>query len=155
MFTVTIRSLFPRHLHTCATRASEGRWRAAWTAIKREPPSDQTALPLSCHTFHLTASHRLHEDANSEPRFPKPSSKGCREPPAGLVECTLRASLSGTVLQRMSWTTSGVGWVHTPSIAFLHLPPNSARFGYATERGTLYLPALSTDAVSALRRFGY
>ena len=29
---------------------------------------------------------------------------------------------------------------HTPSIAFRHLPPNSARFGYATE-GALYLRA--------------
>ena len=39
---------------------------------------------------------------------------------------------------------------HTPSIAFQHLPPNSARFGYATE-GALFISAqLSTDAVSAL-----
>ena len=30
---------------------------------------------------------------------------------------------------------------HTPSIAFRHLPPNSARFGYTTERGTLCLRA--------------
>ena len=31
---------------------------------------------------------------------------------------------------------------HTPSIAFWHLPPNSARFSYATEgRGTLYFRA--------------
>ena len=30
---------------------------------------------------------------------------------------------------------------HTPSTAFRHLPPNSARFGYATEWGTLYLRA--------------
>ena len=29
---------------------------------------------------------------------------------------------------------------HTPSIAFLHPPPNSARFSYATE-GALYLRA--------------
>ena len=29
---------------------------------------------------------------------------------------------------------------HTPSIAFRHLPPNSARFGYVTE-GVLYLHA--------------
>ena len=31
--------------------------------------------------------------------------------------------------------------VHTPSIAFRHLPPDSARFSYATEWGTLYLRA--------------
>ena len=42
--------------------------------------------------------------------------------------------------------------VHTPSAAFRHLPPNSARFGYATE-GALFISAqLSTDAVSALRK---
>ena len=39
--------------------------------------------------------------AHSEHRFPAPSSKGCREPPVGLVECTLRASLSGTFLQTL------------------------------------------------------
>ena len=41
---------------------------------------------------------------------------------------------------------------HTPSIAFQHLPPNSARFSYATE-GALFISAqLSTDEVSALRK---
>ena len=41
---------------------------------------------------------------------------------------------------------------HTPSTAFRHLPPNSARFGYATE-GALFISAqLSTDTVSALRK---
>ena len=41
---------------------------------------------------------------------------------------------------------------HTPSIAFRHLPPNSARFRYATE-GVLFISAqLSSDAVSALRK---
>ena len=40
----------------------------------------------------------------------------------------------------------------SPSIAFRHLPPNSAGFGYATE-GSLFVSAqLSTDAVSALRK---
>ena len=42
--------------------------------------------------------------------------------------------------------------LHTPSIAFRHLPPNSARIGYATE-GALFISAqLSADAVSALRK---
>ena len=41
---------------------------------------------------------------------------------------------------------------HTPSTAFRHLPPNSARFGYATQ-GALFISAqLSTDTVSALRK---
>ena len=41
---------------------------------------------------------------------------------------------------------------HTPSIAFQHLPPNSARFSYAT-KGALFISAqLSSDAVSALRK---
>ena len=40
---------------------------------------------------------------------------------------------------------------HTLNIAFRHLPPNSARFGYAT-KGALFISAqLSTDAVSALQ----
>ena len=44
------------------------------------------------------------------------------------------------------------GRSHTPSIAFRHLPPNSARFGYAT-KGALFISAqLSTDAVSAPRK---
>ena len=41
---------------------------------------------------------------------------------------------------------------HAPSIAFRHLPPDSARFGNATE-GALFISAqLSSDAVSALRK---
>ena len=40
----------------------------------------------------------------------------------------------------------------TPSIAFRHLPPNSARFGYAT-KGVFFISAqLSTEAVSTLRK---
>ena len=39
---------------------------------------------------------------------------------------------------------------HIPSIAFQHLPPNTARFSYATE-GALFISAqLSTDVDSAL-----
>ena len=41
---------------------------------------------------------------------------------------------------------------HTPSIAFQHLPPNSARFSYATHGGLFISEQLSTDAVSALRK---
>ena len=38
---------------------------------------------------------------------------------------------------------------HTLSLAFQHLPPNSAKYSYATE-GALFISAqLSTDAVSA------
>ena len=41
------------------------------------------------------------------------------------------------------------GTARTPSTAFWHLPPNSARFSYATE-GALFISAqLSTDLVSA------
>ena len=41
---------------------------------------------------------------------------------------------------------------HTPSITFWHLPPNSARFGYATE-GALFIPGKAvTDTVSALQK---
>ena len=39
---------------------------------------------------------------------------------------------------------------HTPSIAFRHLPPNSARFSYATERALLISAQLYTDTISAV-----
>ena len=43
-------------------------------------------------------------------------------------------------------------FAHTLSTTFRHLPPNSARFSYATE-GALFISAqLSSDAVSALRK---
>ena len=45
-----------------------------------------------------------------------------------------------------------LGSKHTPSIAFRHLPPNSARFSYATEGAVFISAQLSTDAVSALRK---
>ena len=41
---------------------------------------------------------------------------------------------------------------HTPSITFRHLPPNSARFSYATEGALFIFAQLSTDTVSALRK---
>ena len=41
---------------------------------------------------------------------------------------------------------------HTPNIAFWHLPPNSARIGYATEGALFISTQISTDAVSALRK---
>ena len=51
----------------------------------------------------------------------------------------------------LSSVHTGLGEPHTPSIAFRHLPPNSARFSYAA--GELFTSAqLSTDAVSALRK---
>ncbi len=91
-----------------------------------------------------------------------------------IAATTLRASLSGTLLRtlpdlvtpltggtlylraavqrRGQRPPKGSGTNHTPSIAFRHLPPNSARFSHVTE-GTLFISAqLSTDAVSALRK---
>ena len=44
------------------------------------------------------------------------------------------------------------GLTRTPSIAFRHLPLNSARTGYATEGAFFISAQLSTDAVSALRK---
>ena len=48
--------------------------------------------------------------------------------------------------------TVSVTWSHTPSTAFRHLPPNSARFSYATEGALFISGQKSTDAVSALRK---
>ena len=41
---------------------------------------------------------------------------------------------------------------HTPSTAFRHLPPNSARFSYATEGALFIFAQLSSDTVRALRK---
>ena len=41
---------------------------------------------------------------------------------------------------------------HTPSIDFRHLPPNSARIGYASKGALFISTQLSTDTVSALRK---
>ena len=77
-----------------------------------------------------------------------------------LVSCTLQpVELSPITDYRETSSTiarllgiHGHGRRHTPSIAFRHLPPNSARFSYATE-GALFISAqLSSDAVSALRK---
>ena len=43
-----------------------------------------------------------------------------------------------------------LGQSQTPSTVFRHLPPNSARFNYATEEALFISAQLSTDAVSAL-----
>ena len=48
------------------------------------------------------------------------------------------------------WCVSGVGSDHTLSISFRHLPPDSARTGYALKRALFISEQLSTDAVSAL-----
>ena len=41
---------------------------------------------------------------------------------------------------------------HAPTIAFWHLPANSARTGYATEQALFFSAQLSADAVSAFRK---
>ena len=51
---------------------------------------------------------------------------------------------------RFGYATEGA--LFTPSIGFRHLPPNSARIGYATEGALFASTQLSTDAVSALRK---
>ena len=59
---------------------------------------------------------------------------------------------SYTVTVSTSECMSG-GHGHTPSIAFPHLPPNSARIGYTSEEGALFVSTqLCTNAVSALRK---
>ena len=47
-------------------------------------------------------------------------------------------------------SAASVGGTHTPSIAFRHLPLNSARIAYATEGALFISVQLSTDAVGAL-----
>ena len=60
--------------------------------------------------------------------------------------------LTAEKVDRGNWfPTASQSWRYTPSIAFWHLPPNSARFSYATEGALLISAQLSSDAVSALQ----
>ena len=43
-----------------------------------------------------------------------------------------------------------LGLRHTPSIAFRHLPPNSARFGYATEGALVVCEESAITAISLI-----
>ena len=64
-----------------------------------------------------------------------------------------RWELSDKKIERFcEWVSECVDVCHTPSTAFRHLPPKSARFGYATGRALFISAQLSTDAVSALRK---
>ena len=64
------------------------------------------------------------------------------------------SSLFTGLCTRSSPDSADIGMAHTPSIAFRHLPPNSAaRFSrYATEGARFISAHLSSDAVSALRK---
>ena len=64
--------------------------------------------------------------------------------PRGDKECPFSGvTKSGRVWRKVSESNArSVSETHTPSTAFRHLPPNSARFSYATERALdLYLRA--------------
>ena len=64
------------------------------------------------------------------------------------IKCTCPSS-SGRVCRNVPQSEASI---YTPSIAFRHLPPDSARIGYATE-GALFISAqLSTDAVGTPRK---
>ena len=72
--------------------------------------------------------------------------------------CGNNKSVSLSIVKKVSGTKFAAAKAtcdikaHTPSTAFRHLPPNSARFCHATE-GALFTSAqLSSDAVSALRK---
>ena len=69
--------------------------------------------------------HTLHEH-----RFPAPSTK-----PSLIWLRRWRGTLylRAAVYRRGQRPPKGLGTNHTPSIVFRHLPPNSARFSYATK----------------------
>ena len=69
-----------------------------------------------------------------------------------LAHCNVSAASRSVAVTDLRLCVRSHRQGHTPSTAFRHLPPNSARFSYATE-GALFVSAqLSTDAVSALRK---
>ena len=70
----------------------------------------------------------------------------------GLIELlTSFCSISTCTLLRMVVRLRDSGRL-TPSITFRHLPPNSARFGYATDRALFISAQLSTNMVSTLQK---
>ena len=83
--------------------------------------------------------------------------RGARSQTVTVREATVREQLKQSIVQlsvraQPHLPHLDLAWIHTPSTAFRHLPPNSARFGYAAE-GVLFISAqLSTDAFSALRK---
>ena len=64
----------------------------------------------------------------------------------------LRRGLEPASVLRLAFQSDPLPTEHTPSTAFRHLPPNSARFSYATEAVFFISAQLSSDAVSALRK---
>ena len=124
-------------------------------------------LPRTSHSTNTTkesvrASRSLHlehaavslayvrrDSLVKQPVTPPPGPPGlagsaCLETCTRVALCVSTGLLTAVLTQPLP--------AHTPSIAFRHLSPNSARFGYATE-GALFISAqLSTDAVSAFRR---
>ena len=98
------------------------------------------AWALGCFHRLIVSSRKLSEGAGRVGGQMRRGDKEC--PFSGVTK-------SGRVCRKVP--ESGARSV-TPSIASRHLPPNSARFSYATE-GVLFISAqLSTDPVSALRK---
>ena len=78
-----------------------------------------------------------------------PTTKQCLTAPKAESESS-RTNVHGTCCAVFGAATHQVN--HTPSIAFRHLPPNSASFSYATE-GALFISAqLSSDAGNTLQK---
>ena len=112
------------------------RWEACATTAARQARGATTARGSASATTTPTATPSVGR-ASARLATVEPSVKKV-SPAAAFVSC-----VSGEIARGLDR--------HTPSIAFRHLPPNSARFSYAT-KGALFISAqLSTDAVSALR----
>ena len=99
--------------------------------------------------FSVTRHKLWHCPQSARHRFLAPSSKLCQ---IWLRRRRGTLCLRAAVHRRGQRSPKGLDTDHTPSTAFRHLPPNSARFSYATE-GALFISAqLSIDTVSALRK---
>ena len=105
--------------------------------------------PVACQCVNVT--HTEHR------RFPAPSSK---LPPDSARQVWLHhwrgtLCLRGAAVHqrgRRPPKSLGTNHTHTPSTAFRHLPPNSARFSYTTEEALFISAQLSSDAANALRK---
>ena len=115
-----------------------------WWNLERHSSALPAMMPKLQHTQRQTPLiHWPVLDPCPPPPPPDPTN-----PPPPSIRSPLSCRPSCGALCR-NWREQ---LAHTPSVAFWHLPPNSARIGYATE-GALFISAqLSTDAVSAFRK---
>ena len=108
-------------------------------------PTDQCCMKPLCTPPVTQSPHPQNTQSPPGISTLKPPQQGTVSPPLN-PQPTQNPPLPTSLLP----TPAPREYTHIPSTAFRHLPPNSARFSYATEEALFISALLSTDAVSAL-----